>query len=254
MIEDVTAWATHDTTIAPNGRVALVGVSFGGGLALVAAGRPGLEHRLEAVLSVGGYGDLPRTLRYLCTGQLPDGSHRPPHDYGLAIIALSAVSRLVPPDQAPALAHAIRTFLEASLDDSPGLTRAAVLVAQARAEATAMPEPARDIITEVIERRVEPLGALLLPLIDDLARDPALSPERSPITQAPVFLIHGVDDNVIPSSETPLVAADLERRGHAKVDWLLTPLLSHANLSAHASAGDAWRLIAFWHRVLGAIE
>jgi pimeloyl-ACP methyl ester carboxylesterase len=253
MIEDVAMWTIRDPGRVPSGRVTLVGVSFGGGLALVAAGRPSLRDHLEMVLSVGGYGDLPRTLRYMCTGELPDGSRRPPHDYGPAVLALAAVRRLVPPDQADALEHGIRVYLEASLDDTPEKTRAAALLAEARDEAAALPEPARGVLTAVTERQVERLGQLLLPLVEDLAHDPALSPERSPITQAPVFLIHGIEDNVIPSSETPLMAADLVRRGHRPVDWLLTPLLSHADLSIHATAGDAYRLITFWHRVLGVL-
>jgi pimeloyl-ACP methyl ester carboxylesterase len=253
-IEDVTLDVANDPSLTPRGRVGLVGVSFSGGLALVAAGRPRLRGRLEAVLSLGGYGDLPRALRFLCTGELPDGSHRTPHDYGLAVIALAAVPRLVPADQTAALERGIRTFLEASLDDSPAQTRASALVADARAQAAALPEPARGILDATLDRRVDTLGRLLAPLVDSLASDPALSPERSPITDAPVFLLHGRDDNVIPSTETPLAAADLIRRGNPHVQWLLTPLLSHADLGGHAALTDGWHLLSFWRRVLTALE
>jgi hypothetical protein len=112
-IEDVTLWAADSPDVAASTRVGLVGVSFGGGLALVAAGRPALTNRLEVVVSIGGYGDLPRVLRYLCTGELPDGTRREPHDYGLAVVAYGAVGRLVPSDQARPLERGIRTFLEA---------------------------------------------------------------------------------------------------------------------------------------------
>ena len=71
---------------------------------------------------------------------------------------------------------------------------------------------------------------------------------------SPVFIIHGRDDNVIPSSETPLVAADLARRGNHRVRWLLTPLLSHADLGGAAAAGDAWRLLSFWRQVLRVMD
>jgi pimeloyl-ACP methyl ester carboxylesterase len=206
------------------------------------------------VLSLGGYGDLPRALRFLCTGELPDGSHRTPHDYGLAVIALAAVPQLVPPDQTAALERGVRTFLEASLDDSPEQTRASALVADARAQAATMPEPARGILQATLDRRVDTLGRLLAPLVDSLASDPALSPERSPITDAPVFLLHGRDDNVIPSTETPLAAADLIRRGNPHVEWLLTPLLSHADLRGNVTVGDGWRLLSFWRRVLRALK
>src|SRR5690606_23264335 len=117
--------------------------------------------RLDAVVSLGGYGDLPRALHYLCTGELPDGTMRPPHDYGLAVVAYDAVSDLVPADQSAALAHGIRTFLEASLDDTAEKTTARVLLADARAQAAALPEPARAILTAVTERDTATLGARL---------------------------------------------------------------------------------------------
>lgn len=248
-IEDVTTWAVETVMPANAGGVALVGVSFAGGLALAAAGRPGMVGNVAVTVSIGGHGDLGRTLRYLCTGQWPDGSSRPPHDYGLAVVAYAAAARLVPREQVDGLEHGIRTFLEASQDETPEQRMGARLLAQARAEAAALPEPARSILLSVTERDRASLGARISPLIDELAADPALSPERSPATQAPVFLLHGLDDNVIPSGETPLLAAYYEREGNHRVRWLLTPLISHAHLLTGPAPGDAWRLVRFWQAV-----
>ena len=44
---------------------------------------------------------------------------------------------------------------------------------------------------------------------------PSLSPERATPPTAPIFLLHGVDDNVIPSVETVLLAEHL--KGKARV-------------------------------------
>ena len=91
------------------------GISFAGGLSIVAAGRPALRDRVAFVLSFGGHGDLPRTLHYLATGVQPDGMHRPPHDYGVAIILLGVADRVVPRvSGSRRCAHAILSFLEAS--------------------------------------------------------------------------------------------------------------------------------------------
>jgi predicted esterase len=65
-----------------------------------------------------------------------------------------------------------------------------------------------------------------------------------------VFLLHGADDNIIPSSETPLNATYLESQGNARVNWLLTPLLSHASVNPNVPVSDAWRLIRFWKELL----
>jgi dienelactone hydrolase len=245
IIEDATRWMADTPRLAPDGHVGLVGVSFAGGLALVAAGRPSLQDRLEAVLSIGGHGDLPRALRYLCTGSLPDGAQRPPHDYGLAVLALTAVPLLVPPSQQPSLARGITAFLDASHDESAEQVEGRNFLAAARAEVRTLDEPGRSILHAVIERKVDELGPRLIPFVDRVGGDPALSPERSPITRAPVFLLHGMDDNVIPAAETTALAGFLERAGHGEVRALLTPLLSHVGVSKPRGPGEVWDLIAF---------
>ncbi len=253
-IEDAIGWLTSNSRLAPRGRVGLIGVSFAGGLAVVAAGRPAIADRIDLVLSLGGHGDLPRALRYLCTGRLPDGTARPPHDYGLAVLAIQAVPWIVPPAQATALERGIRTYLEAALDTSAEQAEASRLLAVARDEASRLPEPAHAIMTAINLHDVAALGRVLEPSIDQVAADPALSPERSPRPRAPVFLLHGTEDNVIPSSETELLAADLGRRGHPRVRALLTPVISHVGIQSDAGLGDYWRLVTFWRALRAALE
>src|SRR3954462_15263459 len=103
-IEDAGGWLSADETLAPDHAVALMGISFSGGLSVIAAGRPSLASRIAYVFSLGGHDDLPRVLRYLCTGQEPrpvakvqlasaNGAPDPfvlaPHDYGVAVILLA---------------------------------------------------------------------------------------------------------------------------------------------------------------------
>jgi dienelactone hydrolase len=126
MIEDAAAWMKGQSEYAgPDGRVGMMGISFGGGLTVVAAGRPGLRNGVAFAMSFGGHGDLPRTLTYLCTGVQPDGVIRPPHDYGLAIVLLGAAAEVVPSEQVQPLREAILSFLEASRLDMIDKTRAA---------------------------------------------------------------------------------------------------------------------------------
>jgi dienelactone hydrolase len=247
MLEDATAWAARDTAAVPGGRVGLVGVSFAGGLALVAAGRPSLAGRLSAVVSIGGHGDLGRTLRYLATGRLPDGTAHAPHDYGLAVAALAAAPILLPPATRQTFVDGVRTYLEASLDASPDFARGRTLVAQAKAVAERLPPVERAILLAVIDRDVATAGAWVEPAIDQLTGDPGLSPERSRAPSAPVFLLHGLDDNVIPSAETPLVANYLLSHGTPDVHWLLTPYLTHADVVGNYGLNETWRFFRFWH-------
>src|SRR5689334_17843356 len=104
MIEDAAAWMLRtDAFHANDGRIGMLGISFGGGLSIVAAGRPSIRDRVAFVMAFGGHADLPRTLRFLCTGVQPDGSRRAPHDYGLAIVLLGAADHVVPAPQAAPL-------------------------------------------------------------------------------------------------------------------------------------------------------
>ena len=136
--------------------------------------------------------------------------------------------------------------LEASADESPARTRGADRLAEATRLRDAMPPTSRQIMDWVLDRNVASLGKAIEPFIAELAKDPALSPERSPPTTVPVFLLQGLGDNVIPPSETPRLAAYLARHGNRRVYSLLTPVLSHVGIDTNVSVSDWWRLIRFW--------
>src|SRR6266513_2028696 len=67
-IEQAAVWLASDSGLTLDHLVGMIGISFSGGLSIVAAGRASLANRLSYVLSFGGHDDLPRVLRYLCTG------------------------------------------------------------------------------------------------------------------------------------------------------------------------------------------
>ena len=239
MIEDGARWWA-----ARSGSIGIIGISFGGGLSIVAASR---LSDVEWVLSFGGHGDLSRTLRYLCTGDQPDGSRRPPHDYGVVIILLSVAEKVVPAEQVEPLRQGLRTFLEASHLDMVDKPRAAVTFERAKAIAASLPEPARTFMTWVNTRDVAHLGPALLPHVEAMGDDPSLSPERSAPPHVPVYLLHGADDNVIPAVESALLAADLRRRG-ARVVQLTTSLITHAEVDRPPTVSEIWHLVRFLGR------
>jgi dienelactone hydrolase len=248
-IEDLAVWLATRRTLAPDGRVGLVGISFSGGLSLVAAGRSSLAGRVAFVLSFGGHGDLARTMRYLCTGRQADGTSRPPHDYGVVIILLNYAPFIVAAEQVEPLRAGIRTFLEASHVDMVDKTAARVIFDRAIAMEADLPEPARGLLHAVNTRDVARLGPLLerhleaIPLPDDV------SPERAAATRAPVFLLHGADDNVIPAIESALLAARLRREG-TPVHLLVTPLVTHAEVDRANTRRHIIDLVRFWMQLL----
>jgi dienelactone hydrolase len=243
MIEDAARWLGHQAPPGSDMRPGVMGISFGGGLAVVAASR--LGNRVGWALSFGGHGDLPRALRYLCTGVLASGQTRPPHDYGVVIILLGVADKMVPPDQVEPLRQGILAFLNASHLEMVDKPRAAVEFERARSLVAAMPEPARTFMTWVNTRDVARLGPALLPHVRSLGGDPALSPGRNPPPSAPVYLLHGADDNVIPAAESAMLAADLRQRG-GLVTQLSTSLITHAEVDRPPAVGEIWRLVRFW--------
>lgn len=268
VIEDAVNWAASQRGLAPDAKVGIVGVSFSGGLSIVAAGRPSIRSKVAFILSFGGHGDLSRVMHYLCSGEVlgdlerakqssavSGASHvqvHPPHDYGVAIVLLSIADRVVPAEQVEPLARGIDGFLLASSLDMVNKPAAAREFARMREYAETLPEPARTLMGYVNDRAVDKLGPVLLPVVDALKDHPAmpsLSAERANLAEAPIYLLHGVDDNVIPSVETVLLAEHL--RGRSAVRGLLSGLITHAEVNRTASPLEVWRLAAFWRDVMG---
>jgi len=252
IIEDAAVWLAARHDLVSDGRIGLVGISFSGGLSIVAAGRPALHDRARFVLSFGGHGDLPRVLNYLCTGIEPDldgaAHRRAPHDYGLAVLAFGLAEDIVPPEQVERFREAVHTFLRASglaVADPRG---ADGVFEHARALERTLPQPSQTLMQYVNERNVGALGSRLLPHLGGIGTDPALSPDRSESPRAAVYLLHGLDDNVIPASETRLLARWLD--GKTLVRAHVTPLITHAEVNRQARLGDYWELIRFWRDLL----
>jgi dienelactone hydrolase len=253
VIEDAVAWMAPQPALAPDGRVGVVGISFAGGLSIVAAGRPAIRDRVAYVVSFGGHGDLGRVLKYLATGEAVKApgheTHPPPHDYGVAVLLYAAADRVVPAEQVAPLRDGIRTFLYASQLTLVDMKEANATFAQAREMVKTLPEPSATYLRRVNERNVEALGPMLVPHLG-LEADPAASPERAPSApSAPVFLLHGDGDTVIPTAETAVLADYLRSKG-ADVRVLISRIITHAELDRSAAAMDVWRLIAFWADVL----
>jgi dienelactone hydrolase len=244
-IEDVARWMTTRADVFGHRAIGLIGVSFSGGLSIVAAGRPSLRNRVAYVLSFGGHGDLPRVLHYLFTGE---GSPHRPHDYALAIVLHQAADLAVPQEQVAALRQGLETFLAASALNRTDPVKAKQLFGELRAMPSHMPEPAATLMRYVNERDVAALGKSLLPHLSQLGQDPALSPERSLAPIAPVYLLHGTDDNVIPAFESEHLAEYL--RGKTRVDTLIGGFLTHVDVAGRPSAKDTWDMITFWKRML----
>ncbi len=267
VIEDAIKWTSEQPQFRTDGKIGVLGISFTGGLSIVAAGRQPVRDRVAFVMSFGGHGDLSRALHYLTSGEVLGnlesakassavlgaehvGVH-PPHDYGLAVVLLNLADRVVPPEQVAPLSKGIDGFLLASslaVTDPP---KSVPVFEEMKKYQETLPEPSRTYMQYVNDRAVDKLGPILLPVADALKDHPgmpALSPERATPPSAPIYLLHGVDDSVIPSVETVLLAEHLE--GKAIVHGLLSGLITHAEVNRTASSTEVWRLASFWRGIM----
>jgi hypothetical protein len=168
----------------------------------------------------------------------------------VAVILVGIADRVVPPDQVEPLRRGIVTFLTASQLDVIDKAKAAAIFEDAKRQAAALPEPAAALMKAVNDRDVKGLGARLLPTLETIEYPASLSPEESPAPRAPVYLLHGTDDTVIPSVETLLLADHLREK--TKVRTLLSGLITHAEVDRTTNAAsEVVKLVGFWADLLG---
>jgi dienelactone hydrolase len=274
-VEQSASWLAAQSEFAPDGRIGLLGINISGGLTLIAAGRPGLKDRVAFVAALGGHDDLARVFKYLCTGveapppesaspltglmqqrdaaktagtpaAVATGWTPPPTDDGAAIVLVSLAERVVPAAQVEPLRGAVRQFLQTSLNGDEA-SRGETL-GKLRAVAKTMREPSATLFKYVLDRDIVHLGARLAPGVASFANAAALSPARSPKPSAPVFLLHGTADNVVPAVETLHLSATL--RGTTPTRMLLSSAVSENSVKQQLATREMMQLAAFWSDIL----
>jgi dienelactone hydrolase len=228
----------HD--IVDDAPVGLLGFSFAGGLSLVAASEPELAGRVAYVVSVGGHHDLERVLRFLIRNKVetPTGA-RPmqAHDYGLVVLLYGSVDRFAPEADRGALRDALRASLN---QDQP---------AEMAAAARLTTDRGRELWRLAKAKKLQTLAPELEALVDEQRAElAALSPRgRLAAIGAPVYLVHGTGDSVIPASEAEWASAELGKAEHIT---LVTPLMEHVEVNKPAGVGDKLALLRFIAQML----
>jgi dienelactone hydrolase len=241
-IEDSSQWFAART----GSPVGVMGLSFSGGLALVAAADPMYAPDFKFVFAVGSQDEMSRVAQYYLTGRetRPDGTveELSPHEYGALVLEYEHLDDFVPANDVAAVRAVLREHLyENKQAELAALNQA---TATQRAEAVALmdtnaPKTRARLATAEMLRRKEMDG---------------LSPHGILKTMTtPVYLLHGEADNIIPSAETLWMANELPRKTlHAA---LVSPVLSHLDLDgAKPGVWDELRLVHFFALVMQAAE
>jgi dienelactone hydrolase len=242
-IGDSAAWLAHQNGDRP---VGVMGLSFSGSLALLAAAAPHFRPNIKFVVAIGSEDEMARVAEYYQTGEdpRPNGTNEllPPHEYGALVLEYENIEEFVPRHDVPAM----RAVLRAHLYEDP--------VAEAAAHEhlnpiqAAMATQLMDTTSPVTRRK---LAEVETRHIEDMA---GVSPHGhlGQLT-TPVYLLHGAGDNIIPSAETQWIGSELPSET-LKAE-LITPILSHIDMDGgNPTLADNLRLVHFFGLILHAAE
>ena len=243
-IGDSATWMSQHSGNKP---VGIMGLSFSGGLALLAAADPQWHNSIKFVVAIGSQDEMARVATFYRTGEDPlpggDTERLAPHEYGALVLEYEHLEDFVtlPQDLAP-----LRAVLRAHLyEDGPAEKAAlAALTPTQAAEAKQLLDTTSPATRSALAH-AETLH------VEDMA---GVSPHgHLKQLTTPVYLLHGAGDNIIPSAETEWMAAELP--SETLQSELISPVLSHINLDgANPTAMDQWRLVHFFALILHAAE
>jgi pimeloyl-ACP methyl ester carboxylesterase len=240
IIGESAAWLDERLGTGP---VTVTGISFGGGLSLLAACDPNFATHIRALALMGTYDDLARVSRFLATSQeeLPDGRTIPfaAQDYGASVFVYAQLDQFFPAADLPAAHEALRDWLwEQPENAKPWIAR--------------LSPASRAIMEALTARRIDEVRPQILSVIQsNQAKLEAISPRgHLAALRVPVFILHGSVDNVIPPAESLWLEQDVPHEDLRAL--LITGALSHADPTKGASLYEELRLAHFVGRVLRA--
>jgi pimeloyl-ACP methyl ester carboxylesterase len=222
-------------------RVGVIGLSFAGGLALIAATRPEYANKMGFVLAVGSHDSMSRVAKFFASNLLlrPDGSQEQfqAHEYGVLILAYSHLEDFfAAADVQPAHECLRRHLWEQPAGPDSGLTK------QGQAE--------MDLLVNHRERLEH---AMVQEIDRHRSEMDAVSPSgKMAALHVPVYLLHGAGDSVIPASETLWLAQDIPHDDVRAV--LISQALVHVDMDKKLAFSDQWALIHFMAKVLSATD
>jgi dienelactone hydrolase len=227
-------YLTEQTKLIEGEQVGLLGFSFAGGLSMVAASEPRLAHKLNYVVSVGGHHDLGRVLSFLLTNQIETPTGKvvgKAHDYGLAVVLYGHLESFLKEPELTQTREAFRAWLH---DDRSA----------ARAVGQTLTGEGARLFRLLQEQKLTTLGPELLASVKKHQAEYAKLSPHGMLNRidAPVYLLHGSHDAVIPPSEADFASLELGSHHH---DILVTPLIEHVEVSRTATWYDKLALVNF---------
>lgn len=221
-------------------KVGIFGLSFSGGLALLAAADTQYRWDIAFVVAVGAHDDMYRVAQFFANNQAPkpDGTvlHMKAHEYGALVLAYAHPEDFFPRDEVAAAQQCLRAVLyEVKCEEAtlPPTTRAEM----------------RHVFTHDTAYFRERILASAAKHREEYA---AVSPagKLGSLTVS-TMLLHGAGDDVIPPSETEWLATEIPAQYRKEV--LISPAVSHVEVG-ETGFWDQVRVIHFIAEMIGQAE
>lgn len=223
-------------------KVGLLGLSFAGGLALIAATDPESSEEISFVVAVGAHHNIERVLRFYVTNEIPrvDGStlKMQAHEYGALVVVYSHPELFFDEHDVEPARQAIRLWLWEKFDAAR--EGAKKLSPAGQAKLTQLFDHHRDVMRE----------ELLAGIQTHPEEVTSVSPAgKLSVLRVPVLLVHGAGDSVIPPSETEWLAREVPKDLLREV--LLSPAISHVEVGGKGpTLRDKLNLVHFMAEML----
>jgi dienelactone hydrolase len=239
---DVIGKSTQELGRIAGQQVGVLGLSFAGGLSLMAAADSKYADFICFVAAVGAQDNVQRVEHYLVEGRTewPDGRPltTPPHEYGWLILIYSHPEDFFPAADVESARNSLRLLLHEDVDGAKHLSQA--LSPAGQALMSAIFQHQRDSFRTKLAADLESHSAEAV----------AVSPHgHLQGLKAKVLLVHGEGDDVIPPSETEWLARDIPNRNLQEV--LISRAISHVNLERQPGWRDQLAVVHWIALVLG---
>ncbi len=190
----------------------ILGISFGGGIGLLAAAEPGIRRKAAYVVSFGGYYDLANVIRYYTTRRYAYGKEKglgTPAPWAKWYLVLKNLDFL----EGPADRRIFETLSRRKLrDESADVSELAETLSPAG-------RALYDVLANADFSRFPKLYKRISPRLRRLLKGLSLS-EKVRDVQADLILSHGIPDPLIPHTETLRLADALKGRTNLSVTLL----------------------------------
>jgi pimeloyl-ACP methyl ester carboxylesterase len=216
VIRDAIRWTAQKA----GQKVSVIGVSFGGGLAIPAALAPSVAGDVKLVFSLSGYYNLDSIARYYLHDPVydPSGHEYPGDPPGPLLILSPYLNELVPPTELDALKNELQVLKHNGgrhlTDNDPSVERLSTAEQRKLDELETVNTP------QIHQRYMD----ILARHHDDFA---ALSPSSAlKHLNVPLYVLHGDNDGVFPEGEIEWMRRDVA--GNKDAHILVTPWIGHA--------------------------